>query len=176
MDGNFTPTKSPEINEIWLPDGIVSDIHLMYENPEDFYDEIITLKPNIVIVHAESKCDVPRFASRLRENNIKVGLAVLQETDIDEVAYIFPHVQHVLIFSGDLGKFGGHADLGLIEKVKKTKETHKFLEIGWDGGTSLENIKQLADGGVDVLNVGGAIQRSPNPQNTFDELTNIISQ
>jgi pentose-5-phosphate-3-epimerase len=61
----------------------------------------------------------------------------------------------VLIFSGNLGHFGGHANLKLLDKVTKLKELKPTLEIGWDGGVSDHNAKQLADGGVDVLNAGG---------------------
>jgi ribulose-phosphate 3-epimerase len=176
MDGEFTETKSIDMSHLWLPENIMTDLHLMFKTPEVYIDDIIRLKPNMVIVHAEVSTDIPKFASTLRDNGIKTGLALLQSTQPEQVAYLLPHLQHVLIFSGNLGHFGGKVDVGLLEKVQQLKKINSFIEIGWDGGISLENIKQLADGGVEVLNVGGAIQHSPNPQNTFEELTNIISQ
>jgi ribulose-phosphate 3-epimerase len=61
----------------------------------------------------------------------------------------------VLIFSGKLGHFGGHADLDLLDKVRQLKEIKPTLEIGWDGGVNDQNAAELAHGGIDVLNAGG---------------------
>ena len=33
MDGVLAPTKSPDIEDIWLPHGVQVDIHLMYQEP-----------------------------------------------------------------------------------------------------------------------------------------------
>ena len=66
-------------------------------------------------------------------------------------------------------------DLGLLDKVQKTAEHHPDVEIAWDGGISDQNAKQLVNGGVDVLNVGGFIQKSENPKDAYDKLLSVIS-
>ncbi|MEI6237057.1 MAG: hypothetical protein WCP03_00445 [Candidatus Saccharibacteria bacterium] len=166
-DNDFAFGESVELDKIWIPDSIVTDIHIMYRNPQDYLKTLIKLKPNMVIVHEESNCDIPKFASDLRENNIKTGVCILQQTSVEKVAYILPHVQHLLIFSGDLGHYGGKADLGLTSKISKAKQIHKYLEIGWDGGINAQNATELAKAGVDVLDVGGAILNSDNPQDAY---------
>jgi ribulose-phosphate 3-epimerase len=166
-DNDFAPGVSMPLKDIFWPEPIIADIHIMFRDPQDHLQTIIDLKPNMVIVHAESNCDIPKFAADLRVNGIKTGVCILQATTVDEVAYIFPHVQHLLIFSGDLGHFGGKADLNLLDKVTQAKNVHKYLEIGWDGGINESNVKQLAQNGVDVLNVGGAIQNADNPQHAY---------
>jgi ribulose-phosphate 3-epimerase len=163
-DNDFALGESILVNEVWLPDSIVCDIHIMYSRPQDHLQTLLKLKPNMVIVHAESTCDIPKFAADLREAGIKTGVAILQDTLIKDVAYIFPHVQHLLIFSGDLGHYGGTADLSLTSKIAEAKQAHKYLEIGWDGGVNAKNAADLAKAGVDVLDVGGAIQNSDNPE------------
>jgi ribulose-phosphate 3-epimerase len=170
MDGDFAPTVSPDISQIWIPENRIVDIHIMYRNPSRNIARLIELKPNMVIVHAESSCDVPKFASELRAAGIKTGLAVLQDTKIADVVYLFPHIQHLLIFSGNLGHFGGTADLSLAAKIAEAKQIHKYLEIGWDGGINLENAVALKNAGVDVLNVGGAIQKAEEPNIIFEQL------
>ena len=174
MDGDFAPTVSVSLEQAWLPENKQVDIHIMYKNPEKYLDTLIRLRPHMVIVHAESNCDIPAFAARLRENSIKTGVAILQGTNVEDVAYLFPHVQHVLIFSGDLGHFGGHADMALTEKATQAKQAHKYLEIGWDGGINEENVAELAEKGIDVLNIGGAIQKSENPQSTYATMKSKI--
>jgi ribulose-phosphate 3-epimerase len=166
-DNDFALGESIALDKIWLPDGILADIHVMYSNPQDHLETLIRLKPNMVIVHEESNCDIPKFASDLRAEGIKTGLAILQGTSVEKAAYIFPHIQHLLIFSGDLGHYGGKADLSLTSKITESKHIHKYLEIGWDGGVNTGNAAELTKAGVDVLDVGGAILNASNPQDAY---------
>jgi ribulose-phosphate 3-epimerase len=174
-DGKFAPGVCLPLAKVWWPKGVEADIHLMYENPQDYLATLIKLKPNMVIVHSESTCDIPKFAADLRAQGIKTGLAILQKTAVEEVAYIFPHVQHLLIFSGDLGHFGGTADMSLTNKIAKAKAAHKYLEIGWDGGITADNALELAKAGVDVLNIGGAIQNADDPQEAYAKIEASIT-
>ena len=173
-DNKFALGQSIPLDKLWWPKGIEADIHVMYQNPQEYLDAFIKLKPSMVIVHAESTCDIPKLAADLRDKGIKTGLAILQNTTIDEVKYIFPHVQHLLIFSGDLGHFGGQADFSLTSKIAEAKAAHPYLEIGWDGGITAINAKELTDAGVDVLNVGGAIQNAQNPQEAYAKIKESI--
>jgi ribulose-phosphate 3-epimerase len=166
-DNDFALGGSIPLADVYWPEAIIADIHMMYLRPQEHVRTLLKLRPSMVIVHAESSCDIPKFASDLREAGIKTGVAILQSTKISEVDYIFPHVQHLLIFSGDLGYFGGQADLSLISRIEEAKAVHKYLEIGWDGGINADNVVMLAKAGVDVLNIGGAIQNADNPQEAY---------
>jgi len=81
---------------------------------------------------------------------------------------------HVLVFSGNLGRHGGEADLGLLEKVRQIKAHHPEVEIGWDGGINDQNVKQLVEAGVEVLNVGGYIQKADDPEHAYATLKRVI--
>jgi ribulose-phosphate 3-epimerase len=174
-DNDFALGESMPLDKVWWPKNVEADIHVMYRNPQNHLHTLINLHPSMVIVHAESNCDIPKFASDLREQGIKTGVAILQDTTVQEASYIFPHVQHLLIFSGDLGKFGGQADMSLTNKITEAKAIHKYLEIGWDGGINADNAKTLADAGVDVLNVGGAIQNADNPKEAYAKIKSSLS-
>lgn len=176
MDGEFSTEKNLNLEDVWLPKGVESDIHLMYKNPQDYIGQLIKLNPSMVIVHAESNCDIPLFAARLREANIKTGLAILQNTEVDSIKYILPHVQHLLIFSGELGHFGGHADLSLISKIAEAKKISKHIEIGWDGGANLNNIEELANAGVNVINVGSALQNASDPSYAYAKMEEKLNK
>lgn len=170
MDGDFARPKSVSIKEVWWPPGLKADIHLMYRNPEEYLNQLILKKPNLVIVHAEVLLHHMHFAAELHKEGIKAGLAVLPETQINDIEQILHSFDHLLIFSGDLGKFGGHGDLKLLSKAREAKEHHPDLEVGWDGGVNETNAKKLADAGVDVLNVGGFLQNSNEPEKAFKTL------
>lgn len=161
-------------SKIWWPGEITADIHLMYKDPMSVIDDCIALKPNLLIVHAEASGDFLSLAKLLRENGIKRGVALLQRTSVDTILASLEEIDYVLIFSGDLGYFGGKADLKLLEKVSKLKEFKPDLEVGWDGGINDENAKALVDGGVDVLNVGGFIQRSKDPKKAYTKLQEVV--
>lgn len=175
MDGDFAPTKSPSLEEVWWPEQLTADIHLMYRRPMDYLGQLIRLKPNLVVIHAEADGDHTDIATKLRENGIKAGLALLRDTTVEQVSKIIPSLDHVLIFSGDLGRHGGEADLGLLDKVRAIHSSYPNIEISWDGGISDQNAKQLVEAGVDVLNVGGFIQKADDPAKTYAQLERLLA-
>lgn len=175
MDGEFAPTVSPALEQIWWPHTIKADIHLMYARPMEHLRQLIKLKPHMVIIHNEAEVHHMHFAGELHKENILVGLAVLKDTPIEHAYQIMHSFDQVLIFSGDLGHHGGVADLSLLDKVAKIKTHHPDAEIAWDGGISDKNAEQLVSAGVDVLNVGGFIQKSDKPSERYDTLQNILS-
>lgn len=174
MDGVFTPTTSPGLGQIWWPDTAIADIHLMYQDPMTQVEPLIKLKPNLVIVHHEAALDYRSFADQLHQYGIKVGIALLATTPAEQVSSTIHIFDHVMVFSGSLGKHGGHADLSLLSKVAKLREYYPDIEIGWDGGVNDENAHDLIAGGVDVLNVGGYIENATDPSAAYAKLKAIL--
>lgn len=174
MDGQFAPTKSPDLDKIWLPLDQMCDIHLMYQEPMDYLSQLIKLRPHLVVIHNEAHVHHMHFAAELHKAGIEAGLAILQDTPVEHAYQIMHSFDHVLIFSGNLGHHGGEADLGLLGKVKKVREHHPSAEIGWDGGINDQNAKQLVEAGVDVLNVGGYIQKAEDPAARYKKLNQLI--
>lgn len=175
MDGEFAPSKSPDFDHIWLPHETINDVHLMYQKPMEYLDQLIKLKPHMVVIHNEAEVHHMHFAAELHKNDIKVGLAILKDTPIEWAEQIMHSFDHILIFSGNLGYQGGSAvDFGLLDKVKYVQEHHPDAEIGWDGGVNADNAKQLADAGIDVLNTGGFIMKSDNPAKAYQQLTQLL--
>ena len=170
MDGEFAPTVSPPLDRIWLPTGVKSDVHLMYEHPMDYLKLLIRLGPHMVIIHNEVTVHHMHFAAELHKVGIKTGLALLQDTPVAYAEQIMHSFDQVLIFSGNLGHHGGKANLTLLEKVRQVREHHPDVEIAWDGGINAKNARQLVDAGVDVLNVGGFIQSADNPEVRYRQL------
>lgn len=172
-DGVFTPNKLIEIKDTWWPAGIEADIHLMYQAVEPFIDELIELKPNLVIIHAESSGEFNKLAERLKQAGIKVGVALLDNTPVSKIKPALSLIDHVLIFSGDLGHFGGVAKLDLLSKARELKKLKPGIELGWDGGINQQNAPKLILGGIDVLNVGGGIHNQSDPRRAYDKLESI---
>lgn len=175
MDGNFTPTKSPPEDLLTVSSPAILDVHVMYNHPLNALGTIIGWHPNLVIVHAECKDNINEVISKLKDKGIKVGLALLPETTIESIRDILPRFEHVLIFGGNLGYQGGKpADLSQLVKVSQCKLINNSLEFGWDGGANRDNCLEIANAGIDVINVGSAIQKAPNPAQEYSMLNNLI--
>lgn len=170
MDGIFTPEASPDLREMWWPNGMIADLHVMYQRPMDYIDQIVKMRPHMVIIHAEAQVHHMHFAAELHKHDILAGLCILQETPVDNVKQIMHSFDQMLVFSGHLGYQGGVIDLGLLEKVREIKDYYPEIEIAWDGGINDQSIVQLRDGGVTVFNVGGFIQKSDDPQKAYATL------
>ncbi len=170
MDSLFASSKSINPAQVWWPDGMVADIHLMFKKPLEYIETLVSLQPHLVIIHSEAEGDILAMLKHLQKYGIKSGVCLLQSTTVESVAELVKIADHTLLFSGDLGYFGGSADLKLLDKVSRIRDLHPSIEIGWDGGANEQNVASLSRGGIDVINVGGAIQRADDPEAAYGTL------
>jgi ribulose-phosphate 3-epimerase len=169
-DGSMTPNVLVAPADVWWPGGVRADIHVMYRQPMEHLPALMALGPQLIILHAEAEGDFIRFAEELHRHGIETGIALLPETPVEAILPGLSVIDHVLVFSGNLGNFGGVADFALLEKVQQLKALKPQLEIGWDGGVTDQTAAKLAQGGVEVLNVGGFIQNASDPQVAYATL------
>ncbi len=175
-DGEFAPSFTVGVNDLWAPEGWTVDIHVMAHDLDKFIPKLVSLRPNMIIVHAESNGDVMTALNQIKQAGIRAGVALLRPTVPRTVEQFIQAADHVLIFSGELGRFGGTASLMQLEKIRLVKAINPNVEIGWDGGVTVDNAYSLVRGGVNVLNVGGAIQKASDPQAVFKQLQQEISK
>lgn len=166
-DGIFTPNRLINPIQAWWPEGAVADIHVMYADPVSQIQTLISLQPHLVIIHAEAGGDLLGMILHLKKFQLKTGVALLKATIVETVRPLIEATDHVLLFSGELGYFGGHADMKVLEKLSLVRAINPDVEVGWDGGANASNVRQLADGGVDVINVGGAIHKAADPEAAY---------
>lgn len=170
-DGKFAPRRLVNFDQVWWRGDRSIDLHLMYQWPTIHRDVLLALAPRLIIIHAESEGNFEAFANILHHHGIEVGVALLPETPVSAIEPALGIIDHVLIFSGNLGHQGGSkADLKLLEKASQLKQLKPQLEVGWDGGVNDQNIAQIASAGVEVINVGGFIQNSDDPSSAYAKL------
>lgn len=176
-DGSLAPRKLLDVDELILPTKLAYDLHIMSKQPALIVEKSIKLKPNLVIIHAEAEGDFLNVMDKLHLEGIKVGIALLQQTSASIILPVIKQINHVLVFSGNLGYQGGSfADLALINKVKWLRQMNQDIEIGWDGGVNDINVSSLVAAGVDVINVGGYIQRSDDPSTAYGKLKEALKK
>lgn len=175
-DGEFAPTFTVGIADLWAPEGWVVDIHVMAHDINSFLHHLIGLSPNMIIVHSEANSGALEAIKIIKDAGIRAGLALLRPTVPKAVEEMINQADHVMIFSGELGRFNGTASLMQLEKIRLIKAINPNVEIGWDGGVTAENAYSLVQGGVDVLNVGGAVHKASDPRAAFERLRQEISK
>ncbi|HPF30722.1 MAG TPA: hypothetical protein PLO25_00190 [Candidatus Saccharibacteria bacterium] len=175
-DGQFSPVLMVPPDKLWWPKEWVVDIHAMVNSPMDYLNSLIKLKPNLIIFHVETGVDLVSIMKTIRQYGIKAGVAILKPSVPLDYEEIIKEADHVLVFCGDLGYYGGKASLMQLEKVRLIKAINPKAEIGWDGGVNIENAFTLSQGGVDVLNSGGAIGNAENPSEIYDKLVSEINK
>ena len=175
-DNTFAPTTLLPPNQIWWPQEWHVDIHAMVARPSDHLETLISLKPNMIIFHAEVEEDIVPVLQHIKKFGIKAGIALLRPTVPASIVPAIEAADHVMIFSGDLGKNGGIASLMQLEKVRLIRNVRQDVEIGWDGGVTVENAYSLSQGGIDVLNVGATLAQAEDPATVYASLVNEINK
>ncbi len=175
-DGDFAPVNTINPVQAYWPVALDVDIHLMYSKPAQQLEQLIHMGPNMIILHAESDGELLEMFNDIGAAGIETGVALLRDTQAKEASQLIEAVNHVLIFSGNLGEFGGKADPTLYQKIRDVKEINPSVEIGWDGGANDQNVVELMQAGVDVINVGGFIQKADNPEAAYAILERKIHQ
>lgn len=175
-DNTLAPLQSVAVNQIWWPQEWQVDIHAMVNDPAQYVDALLAIKPHLIIFHAEVKTDLLPIMQKIKMNGVKAGVALMRSTVPADVAPLIEAADHVLVFSGNLGKYGGTASLMQLEKVRLIKNINAGAEIGWDGGIAIENAFSLAQGGVDVMYVGHAIQEVDDAHAAYDALVKEVSR
>lgn len=175
-DGEFTPNRTLDITNVWWPNDWQADLHFMASHPSKYIETIVKLHPSLCILHAEADEDLAPTFSKLKEAGIKTGLALLPQTYPGDVKQYLETIDHVLIFAGQLGQQGVGTDLMQMEKIQLIRDLRPNVEIGWDGGANLSNIRALAHAGIDVINIGAAISKADDPAAAFNMLKSEIDK
>ena len=175
-DGLFAPFPTLDITNVWWPKNWTADLHLMTANPSNYIDTILKLRPSLCILHAEASENLLPVFETLKAAGIRTGVALLPSTYPGNVKPYIEAVDHVLVFAGQLGVQGSPADLMQMEKIALIRNMKPEIEIGWDGGANITNVRALAHADLDVINVGSAISQAADPAEVFQSLVAEIDK
>lgn len=165
MDGQFVPNITfgiPVIEAVRRVTEKPLDVHLMIEEPIWYLQELKDAGADIVTVHAESCKHLHRTISRIRELDMKAGVALNPSTSVSILNYIFDDIDMAVVMSVNPG-FAGQAFIpSMLDKIKRIHKIAedkglKNLEIEVDGGITLNNVAAVVDAGANVVVAGSAI-------------------
>ena len=179
MDGEFVENNTEEkmyeyASTIKHISNLSLDVHLMVEDIRGNIDKYLSLEPTIITFHYEAcknKEEVMSLINYLKENNIKPGLSIKPNTNIEEILEFMPYLHLVLVMTVEPGKGGQKLIPETLEKISKIKEyiKEKNLDtyIEADGGIKEENSNLLKSAGVDIIVSGSGIISSENMKETI---------
>ena len=177
MDGVFVPNISfgfPVIKSIKSLAKKKLDVHLMIVNPERYIQKFKSVGADILTVHFEACNHLHRTIYEIKENNMKVGVAINPHTTVNSLENVIGDIDLVCLMSVNPG-FGGQKfitntfnKVRKLNKIRKDKNCSFLIEI--DGGVNLQNSKELVNLGADVLVAGSFVFKSENPIETIKKL------
>ena len=182
MDGVFVPNISfgtPIMNVLKENAKKTLDVHLMIINPDDYLEKFSKLGADILTVHFEACPHLHRTVQKIKDLNLKAGVAINPHTPVSFLKSIISDIDLVCIMSVNPG-FGGQSFIkNTFNKVKELRNlinyhnSNAIIEV--DGGVNSKNAKKLIECGANALVAGSFVFKSENPSNTISELSSIIN-
>ena len=177
MDGVFVPNitfGSPvlEIFKNYAKKPL--DIHLMIVNPENYIDKFSSYNPDTITFHIEAVKDISAILKKIKNLNIKAGLAINPDTPIKDLEPYINEIDMVCLmgvfpgFSGQKFINNTNSRLRDLKNLIESKKSKVLIQI--DGGVDLGNVNELSRLGADILVSGSCIFNSKNPNKIIDSL------
>lgn len=149
IDGEFCQGSSLSIDK-W-PDLNINyaEVHLMVNNPQQYLERLASKKITRAIVHVEAIKNITELASRARELDILLGVAINPDTDLDELRPFLSATSYVQLMGVHPGAAGQTMqDTTPLAVSYLSKHPTYRLTISVDGGVLPSNLKDLKQAGA----------------------------
>lgn len=182
MDGKFVKDNTSKkmleyASNIKKMSNLPLDVHLMVQDAKKYIEEYIALEPSYITVHIEVFDNIEEIKDTIdyiKENGIKVGVAIKPNTDLKKVYPILKYIHLALVMTVEPGKGGQKILPETIIKIEKLKEYRQEENLDFyieaDGGINKDTAKDVKEAGADILVCGTAIVNSDNYKEAVDEI------
>ena len=182
MDGDFVPnlTFGPQfISNVRSHSNKIFDVHLMVNRVQKFIDDYIKAGSDIISFHIEIEDDLKKLISKIKENNIKCGIAIKPKTPWDKIKPYLDEIDQVIVMTVEPG-FGGQVFMNdQVDKIKNIsnyiKENSLSVDIEIDGGVNYETGKTCINAGANILVAGSFLFKQENLLTATNELNKFFN-
>jgi len=160
MDGHFVPnlTFGPGVVEaVRSLTELPIEAHLMVDEPDLFIQSFARAGATVIQVQVEASKLLYRSVQRIKDLNVKAGVAINPATSIEALREIAPYLDMVNVMTVEPG-FGGQTFIPHSpEKIKRLRDMAPDLEIEVDGGVDAKSAPLVVAAGATVLVAGSAV-------------------
>jgi ribulose-phosphate 3-epimerase len=148
--------------------------HLELDNPDNILLNFAPLQADVIIVQWDALTDPARTFERIHSQNIKVGLGLGIEDEIENASRFFRDVDLILLLGVYPGFGGQPMQPGTLERIAAvrclTDQLGHKINIAVDGGVKPENTSNLVQAGADILIMGTALFQSSDMAQTIKSI------
>lgn len=184
MDNHYVPnlTFGPMICSSLRQYGITApiDVHLMVEPVDELIAMFGEAGADYISFHPEASKHVHRSIQLIKQYGCKAGVALNPGTPLSVIECLLDDLDYVLLMSVNPG-FGGQAFIPqTLEKARQLKamieKSGNSILIEIDGGVKVDNIRAIAEAGVDMFVAGSAIFGQPDYKPVIDAMRQELQQ
>lgn len=180
MDGKFVANKTYDhrlVKTIKAYSHQFFDVHLMIENPEDYYSDYVSAGADLITFHYEATNDIFNLIKAIKATNTKVGISIKPDTDVRVLDPFLIDLDLILIMSVEPGKGGQKFIPESADKIKYLADKRANFNYNYlievDGGINLETAKTVKNAGCDVIVVGSFLFNQTDRQSQIEDLENV---
>jgi ribulose-phosphate 3-epimerase len=160
MDGHFVPnlTFGPgAVEAVRSLTDLPIEAHLMVDQPDLFVQSFARAGATVIQVQVEASKLLYRTVQRIKDLNVKAGVAINPATPVDWLREIVPYIDMVNVMTVEPG-FGGQVFISHSpDKIKRLRALAPDLEIEVDGGVDADTAPLAVAAGATVLVAGSAV-------------------
>ena len=187
MDNHYVPnlTFGPMVCEALKkhavkPDGTPApiDVHLMVQPVDALAQAFARAGADIITFHPDASAHVDRTLQLIKAEGCQAGLVFNPAMPLDVLEWVIGKVDVVLLMSVNPG-FGGQSFIeSTLRKAELARKiidaerakTGRDIRLEIDGGIKPDNIRRVADAGVDTFVAGSAIFGKPDYKAVIDAM------
>jgi len=133
----------------------------MIQHPDRFIKSFADAGSDIITVHAEAEHDMDKTIKIMRENNVKVGVAINPGTPLSKVKDLMDKIDMLLIMTVNPGFAGQKFIHDAVPKIKNARDIIDSeglnVDLEVDGGINHETGKIAVNAGANILVAGSFI-------------------
>ncbi|MFT5171539.1 MAG: ribulose-phosphate 3-epimerase [Candidatus Marinamargulisbacteria bacterium] len=184
MDNHYVPnlTIGPLVCEALRKHGVTApiDVHLMVDPVDRLIPDFAKAGATYITFHPEATNHVDRTVQIIRDCGCKAGLVFNVTTPLNYAKHVLEKIDMILLMSVNPG-FANQAFIpATLEKIKEARQmidaSGRPIRLEIDGGVKLDNIKSIAEAGVDTFVMGSAIFKTDDYKKTIQEIRNELKQ
>lgn len=154
MDGNFVPAITfgqACVAEVRRRTGLLTDVHLLVNNPEDQVQSFAAAGADVITVHIETCRNARRLLEGIHQLGANAGIALVPSTPIGAIEELVDYVDVVVVMTANPGTSAFLP--AMVEKIQSIRALldargRDFVPITVDGGIKIQNVSELAGAGA----------------------------